>query len=321
MSTGTPIPISHIRPLDTRRDLADVADLIEICFSATMDSDGLEYLRHIRRASQNSSLLHWIPGSGEMVSYPLHGYVWVEEGKVVGNLTLIPHFYRRQWLYLIVNVAVHPNYRQRGIGRELTRRGIVHAREHGAASAWLQVRDDNLAAYHLYLDLGFKERVRRTTWRSKEAPASLQFSQPGIVIRERSRQDWDKQSEWLAQNYPPEVAWNLSLDINHFKPSLWNEIAGWLEGNETCHWSAFNSSQLLGLASREPSQNSCDNIWLAIPEANDVVAIRSLLSVALKQNPYRRPPLRQLSLRTGGWCLYQLKFLSSQYLNLDGNVF
>lgn len=42
----------HIRPLNVLRDLSAVADLIELCFSPTMDHDGQRYLSDMRRASR-----------------------------------------------------------------------------------------------------------------------------------------------------------------------------------------------------------------------------------------------------------------------------
>src|SRR5512146_712390 len=82
-----------IRPVDPRRDLNAIADLIELCFADQMDDDGRDYLRHIRRAAREPNLQRWMPGANERVSSPLFGYVWEETGQVIGNLTLIP-FYR-----------------------------------------------------------------------------------------------------------------------------------------------------------------------------------------------------------------------------------
>ena len=97
----------HLRHLDLRRDLNGVADLIEVCFLAQMDGDGLEYLRRIRETARNQSSF-WFLFPPDNASIPLHGFVWEEEGKLIGNLTLIPFFRDGSLNYLIANVAVHP---------------------------------------------------------------------------------------------------------------------------------------------------------------------------------------------------------------------
>ena len=188
MSYTLPVKTSHIRPLDIHRDLLPVADLIELCFSSTLDPDGREYLRHIRKAAADPAYLRWIPGAYERVSTPLYGYVWEQDHRIVGNLSLIPILKGGRWLYLIANVAVHPDYRRRGIARDLTMRALEHVHEHHVSSAWLQVRDDNTSAYNLYCSVGFIERSRRTTWISKMS--ATPSSAAGVRITSRRPEDW-----------------------------------------------------------------------------------------------------------------------------------
>jgi ribosomal-protein-alanine N-acetyltransferase len=61
----------------------------------------------------------------------------------------------------ILNLAVHPEHRRRGIARRLLAEGLAQARELGAELAWLEVRTSNLAAQALYESFGFKEVGRR----------------------------------------------------------------------------------------------------------------------------------------------------------------
>lgn len=66
--------------------------------------------------------------------------------------------------YDIANVAVHPGYRRRGIGRLLMRALASSAQSEGAAEMTLEVRASNEAAIKLYEEFGFEEEGRRKAY-------------------------------------------------------------------------------------------------------------------------------------------------------------
>ncbi len=62
----------------------------------------------------------------------------------------------------ILNLAVHPDYRRRGIGHAMVQLVLDDAAQQGAASVSLEVRRENEPAQHLYRAFGFTEAgVRR----------------------------------------------------------------------------------------------------------------------------------------------------------------
>ncbi len=62
----------------------------------------------------------------------------------------------------VLDVAVHPGWRRRGLGRFLVAHALGRGSRAGAAVARLEVRAGNLAALSLYELLGFRRRgVRR----------------------------------------------------------------------------------------------------------------------------------------------------------------
>jgi ribosomal protein S18 acetylase RimI-like enzyme len=270
-------PASHLRQLDVHRDLVATADLIELCFASTLDADGREYLRQIRRAAVDPAYMRWLPGAYERVTTPLFGYIWEQDHRIVGNLSLIPIHKNGRWIYLIANVAVHPDYRRRGIAYQLTMRALEHIREHRVSSAWLQVRMDNQNAYQLYRATGFIERSRRTTWVNQYNPP---LPAEGVVrITPRRSQDWDLQRAWLEEIYPSEVTWNLPYQVDRFDPSFWRRLLRWLNGDGQQHWTALNNGtgEVLGIASWEPLRSITEQIWIAAPPRSEDMAIRSLL--------------------------------------------
>lgn len=283
--TGT---ISNIRRLDVNRDLLSVADLIEMCFSTHLDEDGRRYINQIRKSARNRRYLYWIRAASERVSVPLFGYVWEEDGKVVGNLSLVPYSREGKWVYLIANVVVHPEYRRHGIARQLTLRALEHVRQRKAAAVWLHVREGNMVAINLYRSLGFYERTRRTQWMAKRLnapPASLPLH---ITVAGRRRQCWEWHRTWLCKAYPTSVAWYLSFDSKRFKPSIQEGLKRIIIGGTMRHWVAYDSGELIGVVTWETSRRSADPLWLAtMPEREDQV-IRTLLPHACWHSGNRR---------------------------------
>lgn len=284
----------HLRAFDIRRDLTEVADLVERCFADTLDPDGQQYLRRMRSAARNSRFMQWASVVEEKVSMPLSGYVWEENGRVVGNLTLIPFNARGTRNYLIANVAVQPDYRRQGIARSLTATAIEHARRRGAPAAWLHVRDDNLGAVRLYQELEFEEIARRTTWvngpqKPEGEPAAEKPWMGDVNVTMRRAQHWPQQRAWMEKTYPAELTWHLFLKPNELNPGLWGAFHRFLSGTYIWQWSALHAEQLLGVLAYQTTPSYADSLWLAASTENEEVAAHALLSYARKHLPPHRP--------------------------------
>ncbi len=61
----------------------------------------------------------------------------------------------------VLNLAVHPQWNNRGLGRALLRRALDQAERLGAESVYLEVRPSNTPAVHLYRSQGFRRVGRR----------------------------------------------------------------------------------------------------------------------------------------------------------------
>lgn len=61
----------------------------------------------------------------------------------------------------VLNVAVHPDWRRKGIGGLLIQQAVRSGITHRAEDLWLEVRTSNRSARNLYEKLGFREVGRR----------------------------------------------------------------------------------------------------------------------------------------------------------------
>jgi ribosomal-protein-alanine N-acetyltransferase len=73
----------------------------------------------------------------------------------------------------IATIAVHPNYRHRGIGRRLLAEGLLQAADRGAVKSLLEVRSGNTEALHLYYGFGFKAVGLRPSYYQAEQEDAL----------------------------------------------------------------------------------------------------------------------------------------------------
>jgi len=268
----------QLRPLNLFRDLPAVADLIELCFSSTLDPDGRSYIDQMRRNGQDANFLNWAPRVIETVSLPLSGFVWEDHGRVVGNVSLIPFSKAGKKIYLIANVATHPEYRRRGIARQLTAAALQRAREKHAQAIWLHVRDDNPGAIQLYRELGFIERARRTNWLAASGTTPLgRIGATPLQVIPRHTRDWPLQREWLARAYPRELEWYHAQSWGSFQPGLLQSLYRFLSDTSLLQWSVNAQGQTLGVLTCQRSGGYTERLWAALPAKPNPDAVTVLL--------------------------------------------
>jgi ribosomal protein S18 acetylase RimI-like enzyme len=286
VSAQRPSP-SPLRPLNILRDLPQVADLIELCFASTIDDEGQSYLDQMRRASRDNEFLRWAGRMVDSTSMPLSGFVWEENGRIVGNTSLVYQNFGARKIAMIANVATHPDYRRRGIGRALTEGAMQHARRKGAKELWLHVRDDNPTAIRIYEELGFRERGRRTTYYSKPGtPLASAMAQhegrplSGVVVAPPRANDWPLQRAWLHRAHPRELSWYARWDWDRLSPDLWNWLYRSLVEFNTRQWAAHRSGKLLATVSWVPNAHTNNMLWIGTEPNGDADAVRSALEAA-----------------------------------------
>lgn len=258
----------NIRPINVLRDLPAVADLIELCFSSTMDHDGQRYLSDMRRASHDDSFLNWASRMSETASLPLTGFIWEQEGRIVGNASLIPFRDQGKRIYLVANVATHPDFRRRGIGKALTERVMQQARIKNASAIWLHVRDDNPGAIKLYENLGFQEVARRTTWYATP-DHYLPQPQTDIQIVPRHPRFWPLQQDWLRRVYPDALNWYHSWNFNAIRPGLWSWFYLLFVDFNIQQWAAVHNDELLATLTLLPQGGRAESLFAATVSAQN----------------------------------------------------
>jgi ribosomal-protein-alanine N-acetyltransferase len=116
----------------TKEDIEKIADLERRCFSDPWSAEMFE-------SAARSPLFH--------------GLIARERGEVIGYACQTVLFEDAE----ILNVAVAPSVRGRGIGKALMSGMIEAAKTRGAETMFLEVRVSNVAALRLYRGFGFQD--------------------------------------------------------------------------------------------------------------------------------------------------------------------
>lgn len=178
-----------LRPLDPRRDLNQVADLIEEAFTGELEPGGIAALRDLRMLSHVGPLVGLMARSDPYLEDVLGGFVWVEDDRVVGNVTIQRlDAYGTRWQ--IANVAVTRGYQGRGIGRALVMAALERIEDRRGGWAVLQVRTDNAVARGLYERLGFEALTQEMVLQLDRLPAQLPPAGSPAELRPYHHSQW-----------------------------------------------------------------------------------------------------------------------------------
>ncbi len=199
---ATPID-PHVRPLDPWRDGSAVADLLELAFRDEVggaDSSGRQVIRRLRYYSPLDALV----GDG------MAGFVWVEDGQIVGNVSLQRNPARRD-TWVIGNVATHPDWRNRGVSTALIRAAIAFARARQGRFVALQVVEGNAPALRVYERAGFRALGAVTHYRRPSVRALSLPLAPDTLSARRARRA-DRQAIWALARF------NIPDDLTYAEP-------------------------------------------------------------------------------------------------------
>ncbi len=120
-------------------DVAAIAELEKVCFSDPWSVESIA-------SEQNNPLSYWLVAEVDGV---VAGYV--------GSQTVLD-------AADMMNVAVSPDYRRRGIGRALVNELVAYLSKNNVIALLLEVRVSNAPAISMYEKLGFQQVGKRPNY-------------------------------------------------------------------------------------------------------------------------------------------------------------
>jgi ribosomal protein S18 acetylase RimI-like enzyme len=267
--------------------MAGIADLMAMAFGGNLDSTSRQMIQGMQRLGR-LGWLGWL--IGKLILPPAAyapGFVWRADGMVVGNASLMP-VDRTARRYVIANVAVHPDYRRKGIARSLVQACLERCHENHARELLLQVERENHAAQVLYASLGFKVITTRTKW-VRPNSLGIHLEMGGVAVRGRSPAEWRQQYDMAQRLYPEGLWWPYSNRVEYFRP---RELAGGLGLRGSNNWVVEQDDRLVAsLMARSGYEPGAWRLVMMVePQARGQVE-EALLAKALSQLLPRRMPV------------------------------
>jgi len=276
-------PRSGPRPLNPVRDLGAVADLLELVFRRELDATGRRLIREARMISRAGPLVYlltYLLGTSPGLS---PGFVWDEDGRLVGNVTLL-RSRNRPGAWRMANVAVHPDYRRRGIATRLLNATTQHILHLEGRSINLQVREDS-PAMMLYRRFGFQSLGAVTVWQLDSRLRLDQILASGRPLSKAQKSHWALIWGMFSSVTRAAQGWPDQLSEEDFRPSIRRCVADIVMGRSVHRWVApgATAAVLDGYVQLETAPGSRSRLTLRVrPEASGELE-GDLLLMALRQ--------------------------------------
>jgi ribosomal protein S18 acetylase RimI-like enzyme len=282
----------RLRPINLRRDSRQIWELLDLVFGPTLDAEGRRILDSNLALSYSPNVMLQI---GQAAGGLVPGFVWEEESRIVGNISLLGA--KTEGRYLIANVAVHPSQRRRGIGRALVREVIKYIQGRHGRSLWLQVESTNESAQLLYERLGFAAMGNVTTW--DLANGRLRQLWPGNTRQDKSSAPFAvrplRRAEWRAAynldraGLNPALNWPEPIERDAYKQGVWRWLGDFLNGRQWESWvMADDNGALVGMVTIGSEWYRPHQLSLRVSPGWQGQLERPLLAKALRRLTYLR---------------------------------
>ncbi|MEM7799588.1 MAG: GNAT family N-acetyltransferase [Chloroflexota bacterium] len=280
---------SGVRPINLRHDSRQIIKLLELVFN--------QELRGSARHAISQSYGLWERLTHGKPAVP--GFVYEHNGYVVGNVSLLES--RTKGRYLIANVAVHPDFRRRGIAEKMMQSLVNYTRKRSGKKLVLQVEAENEGAIKLYANLGFGCIGTTKQWRMNAYNLkSVYVPQPNNryspdqfgSLRIRPLRDGDRRAALTLdrETFPLEMNWPDYPVEQLYSVGFLQRINHFFYGSQRETWVlADENDKLRGLGTIENRLGLPYLISMRIDPAWTVPGERILFGKLVRRLRYMRP--------------------------------
>ena len=273
---------SGLRPVNLRRDTYYVLRLLELAFGDNLDRENRLTLQRDLTLSRRGWMRPALHLSGGFTP----GFVWEEDGSIVGNVSVMPA--ETAGRFLIANVAVHPAWRRRGIAYRLMEAALDAVIRNRGRHVLLQVKHENHPAQELYYSLGFRNLGAMTQWYGEPSRlAELPASSPLNSIRPLPRNRWQEAYDLDVASFPTGLHWPDPLPTDAYRTTIGRWLQNLIVGRQVEHWMMTDDSgYIAGIATIISEWNRAHALHIRVLPRYQGQIERALLAKTLRRLPY-----------------------------------
>ena len=131
----------QLRPLNLRKDFDQLVTLLDFVFADEISARGMNIRAELQRYKRILPLFRFIGIFNKTFRYMMEGFVFeTTKGEIIASVNTSSLFNRWE----ISMVATHPNYRRKGLARELVKSAIDFVQNHDGNICSLEVISDNV---------------------------------------------------------------------------------------------------------------------------------------------------------------------------------
>jgi ribosomal protein S18 acetylase RimI-like enzyme len=269
------------RPINLNKDIPQVLELLRLAFGESLDAEGQRILQGQSAVAGQPALLYRF---NPMASRLSRGYVWENDGKIIGNVTLLnTHINGR---YLIVNVAVHPDFRRQGIARTLMNAVTGHVRQRKGQEILLQVDKDNAHAIELYDTLHYQNLGTMITWIAQAGRVQGIENHTTTAIRELRNNEGKAAFELDILALPPNLNWPEPIPKDTYQFNVWRRFSNFINARRHQTWVTTDGHRLTGSTSIWSEWGRAHQLTLRVHPQWKGELERPLLAKILRQLPH-----------------------------------
>jgi len=274
-------PENGPRPINLNKDIPQVLELLQLAFGESLDEEGRRILQGQTAVTGQPAILYRFNPMSSRLS---RGYVWEQDGRIVGNITLLNTNVNGR--FLIVNVAVHPDYRRQGIARMLMNTSKEHVHQQKGREILLQVDKDNIHAINLYHELDYKTIGTMTSWTARAGRAHPILSHADVPIRELKSNESQAAYELDILALPRNLNWPEPIPKNTYQFSIWRRLSNFINARQHETWITTDDRYLTGSVSLWSEWGRTHHLTLRVHPKWKGKLERPLLAKILRQLPY-----------------------------------
>lgn len=272
-----------------RRDSRQIINLLELVFN--------QELRGSARNAIAQPPQFWDFWTRGKPAVP--GFVYQHNHMIVGNVSLLEAQSRGR--YLIANVAVHPDYRRKGIARQMMRSLIQYTKKRSGKTLVLQVEASNQGAIDLYQALGFEKVGTLKQWhmnayslRKLTTPPPVSRYQPDhyerFHLRPLRNDDAAAVLRLDRSVFPLEMNWPEYPTLGTYKRGIRRWFTHAVNGQQHETWLAVGpENEIFGIGTIQNNLGQPYFLNLRLEEHSKAYVERILLGKLIRRLQFMRP--------------------------------